>query len=455
MAGNTERMARFIVETSYDALPKNGIEAAKQGIIDCLGVTLAACSEQGSRIIREYVKGEHGASESGVIAGGFKAPVSEAALANGTMAHMLDYDDISLTFGGHPSVALQPVALALGEKLHSSGKEVLESYIVGYEVVSSIGPVCFLPHYEIGWHTTATLGTIGAAAVAAKLLKLDADKSRIALGIAASLAGGLKRNFGTMTKPFHAGCAARNGIVAASLAQQGFTADGNIFDEAGNFCQAFGGGAEFDLEKTTQDLGKKFNICSGLGIKPYPSCGGTHAGIEGALQIRDKYSLKPSDIAEVEYNVSPTIATAVFRHQPQKGLEGKFSLEFCAALCFLDGKVTLAQFTDEKVRAPAVQDLISKTKVMASPEMAKTLLGAEIKVKLKNGEVLSRKVEAPTGSPENPLSQENLSAKFRDCASIALPSKEVDEVLELASGLESLEDIIILMEIPTFKAKQI
>ncbi len=451
MAENTERMARFIAEANYETLPKEGIEDAKQGILDCLGVTLAGCLEPGSRIITEYVRKEHGVSESGIIAGGFKAPACEAALANGTIAHMLDYDDVSMAFGGHPSVVLLPTVLALGERLHCSGKEALLAYIIGFEVAARIGLAYMIRHYELGWHPTVTFGTIGATAAAAKLLKLNVDKSRAALGIGASLAGGLKRNFGTMTKPFHAGCAARNGVVAASLAEQGFTADENIFDGQGSYGYVFGGGVEPNLD--TQDLGEKFNICSGLEIKPYPSCRGTHPEIDAALQVRDKYSLNPANIAGVEYHVSPSIPLVCFHHQPQTGPEGKFSVEFCTALSFLEGKVTLAQFTDEKVKSPAIQDLISKTKITVNPEIPKnSLVPVEIEVKLKDGNVLSQKVEAAKGEPRNPLSQEELFAKFRDCASRALPSKEVNKALDLASNLETLEDITPLMEILTFRA---
>ena len=450
--GNTERIARFIAEASYEALPKEGIEIARRGIIDCIGVTLAACPEYGSRIITEYVRKEHGTSESGVIAGGFKALASEAALANGTMAHMLDYDDVSLPFGGHPSVVLLPSVLAMGEKLHCSGKDVLLAYIVGFEVATRIGRACLDRHYDIGWHTTATFGAIGTAAAAAKLSKLNTDKSRTALGIAASLAGGLKRNFGTMTKPFHAGSAARNGVVAANLAEQGFTADENIFDGPGSFCYVLGGGAEFDLD--TQDLGEKYNICSGLDIKPYPSCRATHGGIDAALLVRDKYSLQQDDIAEVEYHVGPFIPLAAFRHEPQTGLEGKFSLEFCSALSFLEGKVTLAQFTDENVKNAAIQSIASKVRIITNPGIPMdSMTPLEMRVKLRNGEILSQRIEAAKGEPENPLSQAELSAKFKDCASAALSLKEVDKVLELASNLESLKDITPLMEILTFRTK--
>ncbi|MDY7019639.1 MAG: MmgE/PrpD family protein, partial [Chloroflexota bacterium] len=291
-------------------------------------------------------------------------------------------------------------------------------------------------------------------AAAAKLLKLDVDRSKAALGIAASLTGGLKRNFGTMTKPLHAGNAARNGVVAASLAKQGFTADESIFDGPENYSSVLGGGDESNLY--TQDLGQRFNICSGLEIKPYPSCRATHAGIDAALQIRDKYTLSPADIAEIEYHTGSFIPLAAFHHQPQTGLEGKFSLEFCAALSFIKGRATLAQFTDEIVKKPVIQDLISKTRIIVDPEIPKdAFTPVEIRVKLKDGRVLSYKVKAAKGEPGNPLSREELVGKFRDCASVALSPKEVDRVLELASKLESLEDIDPLMKVMTFGTKKV
>ena len=451
---NTERIARFIAGASYKALPKEGIKIARQGIIDCLGVTLAAFLEPGSKLITEYVERQRGTPESSVIAGEFKAPACEAALANGTIAHMLDYDDVFLPFGGHPSVVLLPSILAIGEKLHCSGKEVLLAYIVGFEVATRIGLSCLARHYELGWHPTVTFGTIAATAAVAKLSQLNVSQTRAALGIAASLAGGLKRNFGTMTKPLHAGNAARNGVMAANLAEQGFTADENIFDGPGSFCYVLGGGVEFNLN--TQDLGEKFNICSGLEIKPYPSCRATHAGIDAALQIREKHALNPADIAELRYYTGSFIPSACFRHQPQTGLEAKFSLEFCSALSFLEGKVTLAQFTDEKVSGSAIQDLISKTKIIINTEVPnESFSPVKILVKLKDGKSLSHKVEAAKGEPKNPLSQEELFAKFRDCASVALAPKEIGGVLGLLSNLESLQDITPLMEILTFGVKKL
>lgn len=232
-------------------------------------------------------------------------------------------------------------------------------------------------------------------------MKLNIDQSRAAFGITASLAGGLKRNFGTMTKPLHAGNAARNGIIAASLAQQGFTGDKSIFDESGNFCYVLGSGVQFDLDRATKDLGQKFNICSGLEIKPYPSCRATHAGIDAALQVKKKYALNPADIKD-----------------------------------------------------SAVQELISKTKIVVDPRIPKdALTPVEMKIKLKNGEVLCQKVEAAKGEPKNPLSPEELFTKFRECASVVLTLKDVEQTLELTSDLESLKEITPLMEILTFRMK--
>ncbi|MDY6844819.1 MAG: MmgE/PrpD family protein [Thermodesulfobacteriota bacterium] len=450
---STEKIAHFVVDTSYENIPQEALTMAKQAILDCLGVTIAACNEPGCRVLSEYVKEDGGNPEAGVVGRGFKALAAQAAWINGTMAHVLDYDDWSTLYIGHPTVAILPAILALGEKHNISGKEALLSYIIGFEVGAKIGIVVCRSHYLIGWHTTCTLGTLGAVAAAARILKLDVEETRMAFGIAASLAGGLKQNFGTMTKSFHAGNAARNGIVAARLAQKGFTAQKSILETPQGFCKVFAGGADLDLENIADGLGERFDVISGLVLKPWPSCGGTHTIIEGTLHLREQYNIRPEEVEEVEILTNPAVRTATIHSRPQAGLEGKFSNEYCVARALLDGAVGLEDFTDERVCQPEAQELLRKVKYI-DPEETETQEGSEVKVKLRDGKSFSHRVSVTKGSAQNPLSWKEISTKYKDCASSILSSADVDTCLDMVSNLESLPAITSLMDILTFRGKQ-
>ncbi len=452
---STEKLARYIVETNYEQIPNEALDVTKKLILDTLGVTLAGCNEPGSKLITEYVKEEENKPEAGVIGGGFKTLASQAAWVNGTMAHALDYDDWCIPFGGHPSVVILPAILALGEKHYASGKEVLLSYITGFEAATKLGPVC-LRHYMIGWHMTSSLGSIAAVAAAAKLLKLDIEQTKTAIGIAASLASGLKQNIGTMTKPLHAGNAARNGIVAALLAQRGFTADKSILEAPQGYCKVLAGGADLDLDKIGDGLGERFDIISTVGLKPWPSCADTHTSIEIVLYLMKEHDIKAEDVDEVEIRTGPVIQSVAFHSRPQTALEGKFSMNYCIARALLDGEVGLGDFTDERVRQPEVQHLIPKVQYVDSPELASDLsavLGSEVVIKLRDGRTFSRTQKSPKGSASNPMSWDDVCSKYWDCASLVLPTQDVKTCMELVSHLESLSDINSLMDILTFKCR--
>jgi 2-methylcitrate dehydratase PrpD len=453
----TERIARYISETAYDNLPAEVVQSAKRYIIDCLGVVLAGCIEPGPKILREYVREEGGKQEAGVIGGGFKAPASEAALANGISAHVLDYDDVWIDpYRVHATAPSLPAILAIGEVIGASGKEVLLSYIVNIEIQGCIGLVCGPTHYRIGWHTTGTISSIGATAAAAKLLHLDVEKTRMALGIGASLASGLNSNFGSMTKPFHAGSAARNGVVAALLAQRDFTANASILEAPQGFCRAFGGGAEFDLIPAVNGLGKHYAIViPGMEMKFYPSCAVTHPTIDAALYLREKYHPQAADIAEIECYTSPLVVWAAHHPHPTTGLEGKFSLGYCIAIALLEGKIARDTFTtDEKLHQPEVQELIHKVKYVQPPEFENAAAAPQkLVIKLKDGKELSHQVDAAKGYTTYPLTWDEICTKYRECASLVLPSEEVERSLDMLSNLETVDNITTLMDILTFKGK--
>jgi 2-methylcitrate dehydratase PrpD len=449
--GNTERIAKFIVNTTYNALPEEAVRTAKQAITDCLGCALVGSADPSARIMREYVKEIGGKPEAGVIASHFRVAAPEAALANGVAGHALDYDDVAMsTWIGHPSVALLPAILALGEIYHISGKKALEAYVTGFEVGARVGMAIGSAPYAKGWHYTPVLGTMGAAAAGAKILKLNVQQTRMALGTAASLVSGLVANFGTMTKPFHAGSAARNGVIAATLASRGFTANENILETPLGLCKALCEEGGCNLGKMVEELGTSFSIISpGMEIKPYPSCRFTHRAIDAMLWLVENYGILAANVDKVECTTGELAYQTLVHSHPVTGLEGKFSMQYCLAAALLDGKVSLEQFTDEKVaRAKEIMEKVNYRCAENSAGMAwHQSHPDEVKVRLKNGKEYSHQVIIDKGSPQNPLTKEELSLKYRDCASTVLPSQDIAKSFELAANLERVEDIAELTNI--------
>jgi 2-methylcitrate dehydratase PrpD len=446
----TSALADFIVNTAYYDLPDAAIDIARTSIIDGIGACLAGAGSPAGRIIAEYA-GEGGSTpEATVVAKGFKTRAAEAALANGTMMHALDYDDCAETFLGHPTTVILPAVLALGESQGISGKEALLAYIVGYDVGSRIGQGLGPAHYDIGWHGTAIVGTMAAAAAAAKILKLDVLKTSMALGIAASMAGGLRQNFGTMTKPLHAGNAARSGVFAALLAKKGFTADRRILESPFGYMKVFGAG---EIDPGLMARGGPLAIVADPPIiKLYPSCRATAGCIDAMLYlVRDK-NIEAGDVVEVECRTSSHTPRVLIHSRPETALEGKFSLQYCMAVALVDKEVGLAQFTDERVRDPRVREIMEKVRYTHPPEMgsgpADSLRGrVEVVLKLRSGAELSRLVEAARGDPGNPLAAEELETKFLDCARLVFSPEDARNCLDTIATLDTLDDVSGLMEL--------
>jgi len=449
--GTTKRVAEFVVKTGYRQIPQEAVKIAKDAILDCLGCMIAGAKEPPPELVTQYVKELGGKPEAGVITKGFKTSAPLAALVNGTMAHVLDYDDVAASWWGHPTVVLLPTVFALAEKGKLSGEAILEAYILGFEVGSRVNQGLGIGYYNAGWHATITAGTLATAVAAAKMMKLDTEKVRMALGIAASLTGGLKRNFGTMTKSLHAGMAAHDGIIAASLAKQGFSADDSIFEVPQGYCQIYS--QNYNLEKITQGLGSPFDIISpGLTIKPYPCCRATHLSIDAMLYLIHKHDIKAGDVVEVKCRTAPSVPVMLYYHEPKASLEGKFSLEYCMAVALLDRDVKLAQFEDERVNRSDVQKLLRKVRYV-HPEgvdwTGETRPAAGVTVRLKDGREFSHELRHAKGDPATPLSQEELAAKFRDCAQKVLSSRDTERCLDMITNLESLKNISPLMDILT------
>lgn len=444
----TAKIAQFVVNAAYEKLPAKAIETAKVAVRDCLGVALAGSREEDAKICAEIARQEQAKEETSVIGQGFKTSALNAALANGTAAHAMDFDH-SFTLMGQPTAPIIPAIFALGEALGASGRRIIEAYSVGYEVTGKLVHSLRESEHD-GWHAPSSVGSFGAAAACAKLLGLNASQVEMALGMSASMAGGVVANFGTMTKPLHVGLGARNGVLAAKLAAGGYTANGKAIESGFGFYKVLHAGTPID-EKPIEELGRSYALLSdGIRIKPYPCGGLTHQVIDSILEFRTKHGLTPEMVERVDVDVvKHTFERIVFK-VPQTSIQGKFCMPYLVARALIDGKVSLHAFTDAAVRDQNVLKLAERVQMNLDNNLKKTDPGGRpcrVTVRLKNGQVLCREVQHAKGGPEFPMTEDELKGKFTECAREALSAEAADRALALIDGLEKVDNVRTLTEI--------
>jgi 2-methylcitrate dehydratase PrpD len=439
----TSLLADFVAKSRWDDCPAPAVNAARRAILDCLGVMLAGSKEPAARILQSVALAEGGAPLCTVVGAGRRTGAVWAALCNGTAAHALDFDDTNFTLLGHPSAPVLAAALAAGELALADGRALIHAFLLGFEVETTLAAVINPAHYDHGWHATCTLGTLGAAAAASRLFGLDSGQIGMALAVAASQSSGLKENFGTMTKPFHAGHAARSGVLAALLAREGWTASERAIEGPQGFLHVLGAGAR-RLE-ALDTLGAPWKIqTSGVAVKPYPSCACTHSIIDGALDLRRTHTLRPEDVADVTIGVNALVPRILIHSSPRTGLEAKFSGEFSAAAALLDGRVGIATFQDDKVHDPAIRALMARVKLVVDPDIPgeqERHMWTRVTVRLADGRSVSIGPREVPGHPGNPLSDEVLRKKFDECARLVLSADRADSVGQMLEGLETCPDL--------------
>ncbi len=451
--GVTEKLSGFVVNADFESIPTEVVLLAKRAIIDTLGVALAGSVQPEAKAITAFVRESACRPVAGVIGSKTRTTSPLAALANGTIAHLMDYDDCAEAgVQGHPSVVLMPVVLALGEQVGAAGKEVIAAYILGFETWARVSTTMPQLHLK-GWHPTSVLGTVGAAAAAARLLKLNAEQTAMALGIAASEAAGLISNFGTTTKPLHAGNAARNAIMAALLASRGFTASTNILEGEGSYPVTFYGGIAGNVSKVADNFGASYALIThGIGVKKYPDCYATHRPLDGILDLIIQYDIKPKDVESVQCISTPIARKVLIHDDPKTVLEAKFSMQFAMAVALTDRNLGLAQITEEKVNDPVVRDLMKRVSFSVLPDWVQGKDTVDTRadiiiVKLKNGKEYRKEVLVARGGAKSPLSEEELLAKYRECARLALTEKAAERVIELVWKLDRLDSLKELMRV--------
>ena len=410
MTGLTQKIAERIDAMQFAALPAEAVQTAKRGIIDTVGVLFAGREQP---VVQIVLKQLAPGSEANVLFTDRRAGSADAALVNGTAAHALDYDDVALD--GHPSVVLTPTVLAEGERLGSSGKDLIAAYVAGYETWAELVLRETDKHHGKGWHPTAVFGAVGAAAAAAHLAKLDAQKTAHALAIAASMASGLVANFGSMTKPFQVGRAAQNGVLAARLAAGGMTGSPDALEHRSGFLGALSPKGNVRLDG---ELGEWQILRHGLNVKRYPVCYALHRSIDATLEKKPA----AEDVAAVEIRIGKLQAAMLRHSSPQTGLDAKFSAQFAMACALLKGRVGLAELTDEFVRSAPVQALMRKVSVATTDEADRDeplfAPADQVTFRLKDGSTLrTRAVSHAKGHARNPVALDELRAKFDDCTS--------------------------------------
>jgi 2-methylcitrate dehydratase PrpD len=440
MINATKTLAELCVGMRYRDLPAEALRKGKECILDTLGCMLAGCvGEEGALMLR-YAEEIGGNPEATIVGFGRRVNTPVAALVNGTLGHALDFDDAQDSMMGHPSVAVLPAVLAVGEKMGSSGVAILEAFMVGFEVACKVGKGVNPQLYKNGWHATSVIGVLGATAAAGKLLGLDATQTASALGLAASLSGGLRENFGTMTKPLHAGIANEKAVVATRLVKSGFTASMRILEAKNGFCTAFSG--KYDLDKILDGFADPLEIVSpGVRLKPYPSCLETHSIIEAALFLTESHDISPQDIESVECGIAPLAADILIHHNPQTGLEGKFSAQYAAAAALVYRKASLEQFTDKAVQDPGARAMIRKVKAVVHPELEKNMQSAIVTIRLRDGREYTDRVDITTGHPQKPMLPDQIMDKYRSCAGGVMSESNIEESINKVLNLEKMNNL--------------
>jgi 2-methylcitrate dehydratase PrpD len=460
-----EQIAEKIVAIRYADLPREAVEWAKAAILDTVGVTLAGAGEDCTRIVeRTLATGGGSMPQAGdclIFGSDRRTGPLDAALINGTAAHALDFDDVSNSLGGHPSAPILPALFALAEMQDRpeepiGGKAFVTAYVAGFETETRIARGVHFHHYEKGWHPTATLGVFGATAACCHLMRLDAAQTAQALAIAASLASGIKANFGTMTKPLHVGHTARSGLFAALLAQGGFTANNAALEHQQGFLMVYNGEGNFDAAALLKDWGNPYDIVQpGPAIKQYPCCGSTHPALDALLALRGEHAMPADKIVRIDSWTHPRRLAHTDRPDPKSGLDAKFSVQYCLARATLQGQVRLEDFEGDAYDDPTVRALMSRIRAAPHPDAGtanEEALGAEVRVTFDSGEVIAKKVGAALGrGPDNPLPVGALATKFVNCAGRALPREAVAWLQAMLENLEtapSLRSVVAAIAVP-------
>lgn len=431
----TAELARFVVASHLDAIPESVQHEAERALLNWLGCAMGGAAEPAVATALAALEPFFGKPQATLVGHGRRADILSIALVQGLASNILDYDDTHLETVIHPSVPIASALFPLAESRRARGADVLHAFVLGVEVACRAGLAGTDAHCEGGWHSTATCGVLGAAAACGRLLGLDATQMGWAIGIAATQAAGLVSMLGSQSKSMNMGFAARNGLMAALLAQKGFTSSERSLEAPRGFLHVLGGRPR--LEALTANLGRTWELERNA-YKPFPCGIVLHPIIDGCLQLRREHALAPQSIARVRLRVNPLVEALTGRREPRDGLEGKLSVVHCVAVALVDGAAGVRQFTDERVLDPQVLDLRGRVEVTVDPQVAKE--EAHVEIALHDGSACRRHVRCAIGSLERPMSDADLADKFRELAADVLATGQTERLLGLAWNIRALGD---------------
>jgi len=442
----TKTLSAWIAGLRYENLPDAAAPWVKAAVLDYFAVALAGCKAEGLAIVRRHVATQYAAGEATMIGERQRMSEEAAALYNGTMAHWEEYDDATFGMAGHPSVVIMPALFAAAETHGGDGKRLVAAYVAGLETCAKAGRLINPQSIVLGYHPTAIIGTLGAAAAVSNLLGFDAAATENALGIAASYSSGLRPQLGFMVKPLHAGLAARGGLAAALLTKDGFGSARDIIECRHGYANAFSGGKPNDFAALEAKIGNPLEILDpGIAFKIFPSNFHTQAGIVAVLRMVKEDGVRAEDVERVRCLGNHMIQHSLWNDDPQSGLEGKLSLHYCIAAALVDGQLEVEQFREERVRDPLIRDIIRRVTIEPHPDMAKLdftkgkdFLGMEVVIQLKDGRTLSRHIKTGFSVPalEGAELHPELVDKFRRNAKRVLSEAAIGECLNRVRALE-------------------
>ena len=451
--GLTDYVCKFVSQAKYEDIPGEVVELGKKSILDGLGLALAGSKAQTGSLCRRYLE-RIGVcdGQSTIIGSARKTSPRFAAFVNGVSIHADDFDDTQLAVAKdrvygllvHPTVPVLPALLALAERGGVSGKQLTLAYHLGVEVECKIAEAISPRHYQDGFHSTGTCGPFGSAAACAKLLQFEHSQILNTFGLVASQSGGLRENFGTMTKPYQAGHAAESGLVSAELVALGWTAAGQILEADRGFFHAFGG--SYDPAAIMDRLGRPWTFVSpGISLKPYPSGSLTHPAMTELARMIEANNIQAAQVEKIDVGANHNMTTTLLHHEPKTGLEAKFSMEFCIAILLLEHEAGLKEFSDKVVQRADVREMIRRVNFYVDPEAESAgydKMTSLLKIHLKNGSSIAGRADFGKGSPANPMTFEEAAAKFRGCAGYAdWPKVKTERIIAFVRALDSAPDV--------------
>lgn len=441
----TALLADFTADTTFSDISSEAIDHSQTAIRDYIGVALYGSHHDVGDRIASYVDSNASGDQSTVFCRG-QASVSGAALANGAFGHAIDYDDTFESIVIHPTSPVFAAALATTESVDGSTRDLLAGYVVGCEVAFRVGHSTYPEHYQNGWHATGTIGTFGAAAAAGSVLDLEPSQLLHTFGIAASLSSSLKKNFGSMTKPLHAGHASEMGVRAALLARDGFTADEAVFEDDLGYGEVMTMHDGYEPSEITEGLGESWAVTD-IGYKPYPSGVITHAAMDAMRELVVEKDLSPEDVDQITVSLEEAASEMLIHAQPENALQAKFSIEFCLAAILREGEAGIHEFTDEYVATPETRTTIDKVERAFEEDLFGDDFagyGATVQVETTAGDRFEAEERYAPGSPNNPVSEDRLREKFYECTETRLKQSAAEE---LETTIQRLDDDLPVSEL--------